>query len=77
MKTKKHDTRWMVSVALMLSLIHIYQLKDAQLNMLQKQVTPHFIFNVINSASRMVALEQYDLSLIHIYPLKRVGMRCG
>ena len=36
------------------------QLKDAQLNMLQKQVTPHFIFNVINSASRMVALEQYD-----------------
>ena len=36
------------------------QLKDAQLNMLQKQVTPHFIFNVINSASRMVALEQYE-----------------
>lgn len=36
------------------------QLKNAQLNMLQKQVTPHFIFNVINSASRMVALEQYD-----------------
>ena len=36
------------------------QLKDAQLNVLQKQVTPHFIFNVINSASRMIALEQYE-----------------
>lgn len=35
------------------------KLKDAQLNMLQKQVTPHFIFNVINSISRMISLQQY------------------
>lgn len=35
------------------------QLKDAELQMLQKQVTPHFIFNVINSVSRLIALKQY------------------
>ena len=36
------------------------QLKLAQLDALQKQVTPHFIFNVINSISRLMSLEEYD-----------------
>lgn len=36
------------------------QLKLAQLDALQKQVTPHFIFNVINSISRLLSLEEYD-----------------
>lgn len=36
------------------------QLKIAQLDALQKQVTPHFIFNVINSISRLMSLEEYD-----------------
>lgn len=37
-----------------------HQLKLAQLDALQKQVTPHFIFNVINSISRLLSLEEYD-----------------
>lgn len=36
------------------------QLKIAQLDALQKQVTPHFIFNVINSISRLMSLNEYD-----------------
>lgn len=36
------------------------QLKQAQLDALQKQVTPHFIFNVINSVSRLLSLEEYE-----------------
>ncbi len=35
------------------------QLKRAQLDALQKQVTPHFIFNVINSVSRLISLSEY------------------
>lgn len=37
-----------------------HELKMAQFNALQKQVTPHFIFNVINSVSRLISLEEYD-----------------
>lgn len=37
-----------------------HQLKIAQLDALQKQVTPHFIFNVINSISRLLSLKEYD-----------------
>lgn len=36
------------------------QLKIAQLDALQKQITPHFIFNVINSVSRLMSLEEYN-----------------
>lgn len=36
------------------------QLKTAQLDALQKQITPHFIFNVINSVSRLMLLEEYN-----------------
>lgn len=39
-----------------------HQLKRAQLDVLQKQVTPHFIFNVINSVARLVALKEYDVA---------------
>lgn len=35
------------------------QLKIAQLDALQKQVTPHFIFNVVNSISRLMSMEDY------------------
>jgi len=35
------------------------QLNLAQLDALQKQVTPHFIFNVINSISRLLSLKEY------------------
>lgn len=37
-----------------------HQLKLAELDALQKQVSPHFIFNIINSVSRMVSLGEYD-----------------
>lgn len=37
-----------------------HQLKLAQLDALQKQVTPHFIFNVINSISRLISMGEYD-----------------
>ncbi len=37
-----------------------HQLKLAELDALQKQVTPHFIFNVINSVSRLIAMREYD-----------------
>ncbi len=35
------------------------QLKLAQLDALQKQVTPHFMFNVINTISRLLSLKEY------------------
>jgi len=35
-------------------------LQQAQMDALQKQVMPHFIFNVINSISRLLALKEYD-----------------
>lgn len=35
------------------------QLQLARLDALQKQVTPHFIFNVINSISRLLSLKEY------------------
>ena len=35
------------------------QLKQAKLDALQKQVTPHFIFNVLNSISRLLSLQEY------------------
>jgi len=36
------------------------QLQQAQMDALQKQVMPHFIFNVINSITRLLALKEYD-----------------
>lgn len=36
-----------------------HQLKLAQLDALQKQVTPHFMFNVLSSVSRLMDLEEY------------------
>lgn len=36
------------------------QLKLAQLDALQKQVTPHFMFNVINTISRLLSMKEYD-----------------
>lgn len=36
------------------------QLKQAQLDALQKQVTPHFVFNVLNSISRLLTLKEYQ-----------------
>lgn len=36
------------------------QLKQAKLDALQKQVTPHFIFNVLNSVSRLLSMREYD-----------------
>lgn len=35
-------------------------LKLAQLDMLEKQVTPHFMFNVINTTSRLISMNQGD-----------------
>ena len=35
-------------------------LKLAELDALQKQVTPHFMFNVLNSVSRLISLERYQ-----------------
>lgn len=37
-------------------------LKLAQLDMLEKQVTPHFMFNVLNTVSRLISLEQGDIA---------------
>ncbi len=39
-----------------------HQLKLAKLDALQKQVTPHFIFNVLGSISRLVSLEHYSVA---------------
>ncbi|WP_313758587.1 PocR ligand-binding domain-containing protein [Tissierella sp.] len=36
-----------------------HQLKLAELEALQKQVTPHFIFNVVSSISRLISMEEY------------------
>lgn len=37
-----------------------HQLKLAELDALQKQVTPHFIFNVISSISRLISMGKHD-----------------
>lgn len=37
-----------------------HQLKLAELNALQKQVTPHFMFNVISSISRLISMQEYS-----------------
>ncbi len=37
-----------------------HQLMVAKFDALQKQVTPHFVFNVINSVSRLVYLQEYQ-----------------
>lgn len=36
-----------------------HRLKLAELDALQKQVTPHFIFNVLNSISRLISLNEH------------------
>lgn len=36
-----------------------HQLKIAELDALQKQVTPHFVFNVISSISRLISMKEY------------------
>ncbi|MCL2768164.1 MAG: histidine kinase, partial [Synergistaceae bacterium] len=36
-----------------------HKLKLAELDALHKQVTPHFIFSVINSVSRLIAMQEY------------------
>lgn len=37
-------------------------LKLTQLDMLEKQVTPHFMFNVLNTVSRLISLDQGDVA---------------
>ena len=37
-----------------------HMLTTARLESLQKQVTPHFIFNTISAASRLISLQEYD-----------------
>lgn len=37
-----------------------HQLKIAKLDALQKQVTPHFVFNVISSISRLISMKEYS-----------------
>lgn len=39
-----------------------HQLKLAELDALHKQVTPHFIFNVLGSVSRLISLKNYTLA---------------
>ncbi len=39
-----------------------HQLKVAELNALQKQVTPHFIFNVLSGISRLLDSGDYDVA---------------
>lgn len=39
-----------------------HQLNLAELDALQKQVTPHFVFNVINSISRLISMKEYPLA---------------
>lgn len=40
-----------------------HQLKLAELDALQKQVTPHFVFNVINSISRLISMKEYPVAI--------------
>ena len=47
------------------------QLKQAKLDALQKQVTPHFIFNVLNSVSRLLSMRDYSTRRICSTPLPR------
>jgi len=37
-----------------------HQLKLSKLDVLQKQVTPHFVFNVIGSISRLISMNEYS-----------------
>lgn len=37
-----------------------HQLKLAKLDALQKQVTPHFVFNVISSISRLISMKEFS-----------------
>ena len=39
-----------------------HQLKLAELDALHKQVTPHFIFNVLGSVSRLISMKNYALA---------------
>ena len=43
------------------------QLKQAKLDALQKQVTPHFIFNVLNSVSRLLSMQEYDTAKLMLH----------
>ena len=43
------------------------QLKQAKLDALQKQVTPHFIFNVLNSVSRLLSMKEYDTAKLMLH----------
>lgn len=40
-----------------------HQLKLAELDALQKQVTPHFIFNVLSSISRLISIKEYSIAM--------------
>ncbi len=40
-----------------------HQLKLAELDALQKQVTPHFVFNVISSISRLISMKEYPVAI--------------
>ena len=40
-----------------------HQLKLSELDALQKQSTPHFMFNVLNSISRLISMKNYDRAL--------------
>lgn len=44
-------------------------LKQAKLDALQKQVTPHFIFNVLNSITRLLSLHEYKTAekMLHAF----------
>lgn len=44
-------------------------LKQAKLDALQKQVTPHFIFNVLNSISRLLSMDDYSTAkeMLHAF----------
>lgn len=42
--------------------ILLEQLMEARFMALQKQITPHFIFNVLNAVSRLIEMQQYDIA---------------
>lgn len=41
-----------------------HQLKLSELDALQKQSTPHFMFNVLNSISRLISMKNYSRALL-------------